>query len=179
LDDFVLFVGGMNVGMKYLQHKKLRPDDFPPEISFEITEDGYIRLYVWSEESPGKSAKISELKAGFEQLFEKEKKSVAYYLEKADELIAQKAYQDCISLLDLAMQEHEPVKAEAFIRKGNVLLEIKNFEEALDCFMKARVLGAPKQRLSDGIKEACKYLLRYSENKEQRSHWNRLLEDFS
>ncbi len=179
MPSFIQLLQGMSAAVHYLQRQKIRIDAFPPEVSFEITKDGFLKLYAWSDETSNKIAEISKLKAEFEQLFEKEKKSKKYFLETAANLEAAEQYEDCLPLLDQAMAEHESLRGECFIRKGNICLKLKKYDEAVDAFMKARVLGEPKHRMAESIKEACKYLLRYADSKEGRQEWSALMLDFS
>jgi hypothetical protein len=179
LDNFLIVVLGMNVAMNYLQLKKFRADDFPPQVSFEITSDALIKLYIWTEEQDGKVAKISQLKQEFEQLFDKERKSKKYYLDRADELFKNAAYDDCINLLEQAASDHESLKMESYLRIGSILLELQKTADALDYYMKARVLGATKIQLSEGIRKACTLLLQHPEYKSQKSALTSLMEDFS
>lgn len=178
ITPFLQLLTGMAVGVKYLQYQKLRIDDFPPTVSLEITADGYIRLFAWDGESPDKIASIEKLKTEFEELFTKEKQSKAYFLEMADKLYYEAAYQDCLELLDNAMTTHETIRDECFLRKGQVFMQLKKYPEAVDCFMKARVLGITKHRISEQGKEACTYLIRSAENREERNNWSKLMNDF-
>jgi tetratricopeptide (TPR) repeat protein len=170
---------GLSVAVLYIKKQQLHIDDFPPEISFEITEDGYLRLFAWSDEEPNKIADIQKLKAEFEQLFEKEKQSQAYFLDNATALQEAGAYDDCLHLLEQAMAQHDALKGECFIRKGNIYLLLQKYSEAVDAFMKARVLGEPKFKIAPQIREACKFLIRYAETKEERQQWTLLANDFS
>jgi tetratricopeptide (TPR) repeat protein len=179
LENFIILVQGMNVALKYIQLKKFRADDFPPQVSFEITSDALIKLYLWTEEQDGKVAKISQLKQDFEELFDKERKSKKYYLDRADELFKNAAYDDCINLLEQAASDHESLKMESYLRIGHILLELNKAAEALDYYMKARVLGATKIQLSEGIRKACTLLLQHPEYKSQKSALMSLMEDFS
>jgi tetratricopeptide (TPR) repeat protein len=178
LEPFELLLRGMAVSMKYLQRKKLRADDFPPEVSFEITADALLRLYVWSEEKPAKIAEISRLKEEFESLFEKERKSAQYYLDKADELLQKGHFEDCLQVLNQAISEQESIKGTCFIRKGDVFMKLHKYEEAIDSYMKARVVGEPKHKMNASVKEACSILLKNSEKRDDRNRWNSLMQDF-
>lgn len=178
LEPFELLLRGMAVSMKYLQRKKLRADDFPPEVSFEITADALLRLYVWSEEKPAKIAEISRLKEEFELLFEKERKSAQYYLDKADELLQKEHFEDCLQVLNQAISEQESIKGTCFIRKADVFMKLHKYEEAIDSYMKAMVLGEPKHKMNASVKEACSILLKNSEKRDDRNRWNSLMQDF-
>ena len=179
LDDFILLVEGMNVAMKYLKLKKFRADDFPPQVSFEISADGMIKLYVWTAEEEGRVAKISHLKADFDNLFEKERKSKKYYLEVIDDLFEQQLYQECSKLMEQAMLEHESLKEILYVKMGLVFLKLEKPAEALDYFIKARVLGAPKLAIAEGVKTACAIMLSDPEYKNQRLKLQDLMDDFS
>ena len=179
LDDFILLVEGMNVAMKYLNLKKFRVDDFPPQVSFEISADGMIKLYVWAAEEEGRVAKIGHLKAEFDNLFEKERKSKKYYLEVIDDLFEQQLYQECSKLMEQAMLEHESLKEILYVKMGFVLLKLEKAAEALDYFIKARVLGAPKIAIAEGVKTACAIMLSDPKYKSQRLKLQELMDDFS
>jgi hypothetical protein len=179
LDDFILLVEGMNVAMKYLNLKKFRADDFPPQVSFEISADGMIKLYVWTAEEEGRVAKISHLKAEFDNLFEKERKSKKYYLEVIDDLFEQHLYQECSKLMEQAMLEHESLKEILYVKMGFLLLKLEKAAEALDYFIKARVLGAPKIAIAEGIKTACAIMLSDLKYKSQRAKLLNFMDDFS
>lgn len=178
IPDFLLLLNGMAVGVNYLQYQKLKIEDFPPTVSFEITASGQIRLYAWDGESPNKIATIESLKAEFEALFEKEKQSEDYFLELADKLYNERAYQDCLQLLEDAMLQHETLKGECFLRKGLVFFQLKQYAEAVDALMKAKVLGIQKHRISAQGKEACRFLIRTAETREERNQWTKLSTDF-
>ena len=179
LDDFILLVEGMNVAMKYLNLKKFRADDFPPQVSFEISADGLLKLYVWTAEEEGRVAKISQLKAEFDNLFEKERKSKKYYLEAIEDLFEQQLYQECSKLMEQAMLEHESLKEILYVKMGHVFLKLDKPAEALDYFIKARVLGAPKMAIAEGIKTACAVMLSDPEYKSQRAKLLNFMDDFS
>jgi hypothetical protein len=179
MPSFILLLQGMSAAVHYLQRQKKRMDTFPPELSFEITKDGFLKIFAWSEETPNKIANIAKLKAEFELLYEKEKQSKSYFLETAANLEENEQYEDCLSLLDQAMTEHESLRGECFIIQGNICLKLKKYEEAVDAFMKARVLGEPKHRMSHSIKESCTFLLRYADSKEDKQKWSLLMKDFS
>jgi tetratricopeptide (TPR) repeat protein len=178
IPDFLLLLNGMAVGVNYLQYQKIRIEAFPPTVSFEITEDGYIRLYAWDGESEHKIASIEALKAEFEALFEKEKQSEGYFLEMAEKLYKETQYQDCLQLLEDAMLQHETLKGDCFLLKGKVFFQLKQYAEAVDAFMKARVLGIQKYRISELGKEACSHLIRTVETREERNEWSKLRADF-
>jgi hypothetical protein len=179
LDDFILLLEGMNLGMKYLHKKKFRPDDFPPQVSFEILADAQIKLYTWNEEKDGLVVGIALLKNEFEKLFEKENKSKAHYLETADTLFSNNAYHECLHLLEQAAAEHESLKCECYLRMGNVFLKLEKPADAVDFYMKARVLGATKVQLSSGIKTACYTMLKNPKHEDQWDILNDLIEEFS
>jgi hypothetical protein len=179
IDEFILLVEGMNVGIKYLELKKFRADDFPPQVSFEISADGLIKLYVWTTEEEGRVAKISHLKAEFENLFEKERKSKKHSLEAVDELFDRQLYQDCKKLIEEAILKHESLKEILFVKMGFVLLKLEKAGEAIDYFLKARVIGAPKQAVAEGIKAACRALLSNPEYNNQCLKLQDLMDDYS
>jgi hypothetical protein len=179
LGDFILLLEGMNLALKYLQKKKFRPDDFPPQVSFEILADTQIKLYTWNEEKDGLVVGIAQLKNEFEKLFEKERKSKVHYLETADTLFNKNAYNECLHLLEQAAAEHESLKSECYLRMGNVFLKLEKPADALDFYMKARVLGATKVQLSTGIKNACHAMLQNPEYEDKNLMLNNLIEEFS
>lgn len=176
--NFVELVRAMAVAVHYLRRKKWRITDFPPMISFEFTSNGQIRLYAWQVGQANQAGDVETLRTEFEALFAKEQKSEAYFLDTVEQLFQNQDYQSAIQLLQEAMQEHESIKAEAFLRIGLAYMELGDAEQALDRLMKARVLGLSKQRIKEVGSKACQKLIRQAETQEERSKWTKLLQDF-
>lgn len=177
-EKFIQLVQAMTVAVHYLRRKKWRMTDFPPMISFEFTSNGQIRLYAWQAGQTNQAGDVETLRTEFEALFAKEQKSEAFYLDKAAELFQNQDYQTAIEILEQAMQEHESIKAEAFLRIGLAYMELGDAEQALDRLMKAKVLGLAKQRIKEVGAKACQKLIREAETQEERSKWTKLLQDF-
>jgi hypothetical protein len=81
--------------------------------------------------------------------------------------------------MEQAMLEHESLKEILYVKMGFVLLKLEKAAEALDYFIKARVLGAPKIAIAEGVKTACAVMLSDPEYKNQRLKLQDLMDDFS
>ncbi len=176
--DFLQLLRGMSVAARYLRHRSLRINDFPPVLSFEITADGHIRLFAWDEENPNRIADIETLREEFSRLFIKNQTSKAFFLEQSQLLFEQEAFDEAIQILDEAVRQHPDLKGEFYLQKGYCLFQLGQYADAVDMLMKARLLGEPKHRFLEKGRQACAILIEQVEDKEEINKWKELLRDF-
>jgi hypothetical protein len=98
--------------------------------------------------------------------------------QHAEQLITEKQWSQAIWALERMMQGFPHTTREAFKRMGDIYLIIKEFNKAVDCYMKSMVLGEPKDNLRAPVRQAAKYLLEKCETKEERSRLEEWLNDW-
>jgi hypothetical protein len=168
---FTEVLNGLAVALMYLNRRKLKLADFPPEVSFELTENGFIKLYVWSDEGADKIANLQSLREEFDALFEKEQKTADDLLKLAANYFENEDYESCLSALNRLHSVSESSRAICFLKKSEVYLKLNRYGEAVDAMMKSKVLGIPQNEFSDKLKFAVNQLIRQADSYAERKKW--------
>lgn len=172
-------VNGLLIGIQYFQRKQISLNAFPPVLSFELSEDGQIALYAWIDRQPTvKPQPLEQFKTDFEALFKKEQTSQKDYLAQAQSLQDNGEPQKALKILKHAMRVHPAIKKECFLQIGNIQFQQKDYAEAVDAYMKALVLGVPKQTIKAKVLEATQQLMSTAKDYKTITRWQELLDDF-
>lgn len=170
---------GLLIGIQYFQKKQISLNAFPPVLSFELSEDGTIALYAWIDRQPTMTPQpLEQFKTDFEALFKKEQISQKDYLAQAQNLHEQGDSNKALKILNHAMRIHPAIKKECFLQMGNIQFQQKNYSEAVDAYMKALVLGVPKQQIKAKVLEATQELISTAKDYKTITRWQELLDDF-
>ena len=188
IESLKLLCDGIWVGACYLEEKELRLDHSPIMLSFELKEEGIIKLFGWTDspeygtpEHEEEQAAIAELKADFERLFAQRKANKADVLTQARQLIAQQAHQEALQLLQKAIKKDSSIQKEAFLLQADIYQQLNQPSQLIDSLMKCLVLGLPKSAIRARVRAACDEILQsphIQSDPEQLKRWQEFRADF-
>jgi len=188
IESLKLLCDGVWVGACYLEEKELRLDHSPIMLSFELKEEGIIKLFGWTDspeygtaEHEEEQAAIAELKADFERLFAQRKANKADILAQARALIAAAKPQQALQLLQQASKKDANIQKEAFLLMADIHQEQQQPTQLIDCLMKCLVLGTPKSAIRARVRAACDEILQWAHiqaEPEQLKRWQEFRADF-
>ncbi|MCP4442474.1 MAG: tetratricopeptide repeat protein [Aureispira sp.] len=172
-------INGLFVGIQYFHKKQIKLNSFPPVLSFELSRNGNIALYAWIDRQPTVSSQpVEQFKTDFEALFKKEQAAQKDYLAQAQELLKNGEAPKAIKILQHAMRVHPAIKKECFLQLGNIHFQENQYAEAVDAYMKALVLGVPKQTIKDKVLTATQQLMSTAKDYKTINRWQELLDNF-
>lgn len=171
-------LNGLSVATMYLKRRKLKLTDFPPEVSFELTESGFIKLYLWTEEGNDKIADVQSLREEFDLLFEKEQKTVEDLLNQVDAFSELKDFESALKVLNQLHDVQEDRRSICFLKKAALFLKMKRYEDAVDALLKSSVLGINKNEISEKLKFAVQQLIQNATSHEEKKKWTEFLMEY-
>ncbi len=177
LGPFLIILKGMEASFQFVSRINSDPHN-NSGFSLEICSGGILKLYTETNHLYSEGRNIELLKSDFELMFDKEEISKEELFKKSDLLEASERFEENINLLREALLGRREIEMDCFLRIGRSFFMLKKYEEAVDAYLKARVLGAPKYKMAEEIKKSCKMLIRNANTRDERNKWSRLSEEF-
>lgn len=164
---------GLWVGFDFFDNNNLSLELDPPLIAFQIEADGQIQLYKFQEHTV-----VNQLIAEFKACFELQLDSPVDYAIALKPLLEQKQWTAAEALLQKQLEQFPNNQRLAFVSLGELHFLQEHYQKAMEAYMKAVMLGTPKDQVKKQVQEACNALARTTTDKKAAARWRQILIDF-
>lgn len=145
----------------------------PPLLSIGLGAKGAVQLYKWQEH-----AVVEELVQEFKACFEVQLESPTDYQQAVQELLEANQVEEAESLLQQQLEQFPDNQRLAFLSLGELYFRQEFYQKAMESYMKAVILGTPKELIRPQAQTACNALARTAENSKAAARWRKVLMDF-
>ncbi|MGH1339646.1 MAG: hypothetical protein ACRBFS_26240 [Aureispira sp.] len=164
---------GLWISFDFFENNNLPFVTNPPLLSIQLEAEGGIQLYKW-QEHPAIDTLIAEFKACFEQQLD----DPEAYQEAVQALLEAQKLEEAEALLQEQLERFPENQRLAFLNLGALYFKQERYQKAMEAYMKAVVLGTPKDQIRSQAQTACNALARNAENAKAAARWRKILIDF-
>lgn len=164
---------GLWMSFDFFDNNNLPLDTDPPLLSIALGAKGAVQLYKWQEH-----AVLEELVKEFEACFKLQLEDPVDYQKAVQELLAQGNLEAAESLLQEQLEHFPDNQRLAFLSLGELYFKQELYQKAMEAYMKAVILGTPKDFIRPQAQTACNALARTAENSKAAARWRKVLIDF-
>lgn len=170
LDDLLK---GLWVGFDFFENNNLSLEKTPPLISLQLEADNVVHLYKWQEHPL-----VEDLIAEFKACFKLQLKDIEDYQTAVQQQLEAKDWAGAQALLQEQLECFPDNQRQAFLSLGELYFRQERYQKAMEAYMKAVVMGTPKDQVRQQAQTACNALARNTENSKVAARWRKVLIDF-
>ncbi|MFK7799732.1 MAG: tol-pal system YbgF family protein [Aureispira sp.] len=164
---------GLWVGFDFFGNNNLSVENDPPLIALQMEANGQIQLYKCQEH-----AVVNQLIAEFKACFELQLDNPVDYAIALKPLLEQKQWEAAEALLQKQLEQFPSNQRLAFVSLAELHFLQEHYQQAMEAYMKAVMLGTPKDQIQKQVQTACNTLARTATDKKIAARWRQILIDF-
>jgi tetratricopeptide (TPR) repeat protein len=171
--NFDQLLEGLWVVFDFFENNNLSLQQEPLLVSIELAAKGELHLYRW-QDTPSVEAIVAE----FEACFASSLAHAEDYQEAVEQLLVQREFDQAEVLLLEQLERFSDNQRLVFLQLGDLYFQQERYQKAMEAYMKAVVMGTPKDQVRRQAQTACNALARHAENAKAAERWRKVLVDF-